>query len=218
MSSILTVLADAPTRDLTTLATVKDELGITDGESDARLSRWIREVSGLVESYCNRVFAQQTVQETFRFARGPEAWVRDNHRLVLQLKRRPVASIASVTEDTTALVAGADFEADLTLGHVWRLISDMTTSRRIAFQSANLVSVVYTGGYALMGGLPYPIEQACLGLLKHRWAARRRDPLLRSQNIPGVIEQQYWVGAVGDNGALPPEIEDLLTAYREIAI
>lgn len=227
-NSILTVITDALSRDLTTLATVKDELGITDGTSNARLSRWIHEASGLIESYCDQVFAQQTVQETFRQFHIPHSTFHllRNHGQPtprsgpLVLRRHPVASIVSVVEDdafeddgTTplTLVEGLDFEVDAETGLLWRLLNDHPS-----YWVAQKTVVTYTGGYALIGDLPYPIEQACITMVKHRWSARDRDPMLRQQSIPGVIEQQFWVGATGTSGALPPEVEDMLCRFREI--
>ena len=48
------------------LATVKAELGITDRSEDENLARWIKQASDAVSKHCNRVFAQETLSETFR--------------------------------------------------------------------------------------------------------------------------------------------------------
>ncbi len=78
--------------------------------------------------------------------------------------------------------------------------------------------VIYTAGYVSIAALPRPIEAACLGLVRHRWAARDRDPMLRSLAIPGVVTEQYWVGATGDDGAMPPEIAALLDPFRTATV
>jgi hypothetical protein len=46
------------------------------------------------------------------------------------------------------------------------------------------------------------------------WASRGRDPTLRSESIPGVIDRQFWVGAVGDPAMLPPRVLASLSGFR----
>ena len=38
------------------------------------------------------------------------------------------------------------------------------------------------------------IQDAVIQMCKARWFARLRDPLLRSQNIEGVVDNSYWFG------------------------
>ena len=129
----------------------------------------------------------------------------------LKLRRFPVLSIASVAEDGTALDPSL-YESDPSVGFLWRLNEQ---DRRIAFQAFKRIDVAYTAGYALPDGVPPALQQGCLVLLKHRWAARERDPALRQESVPNVYEAQYWVGSVGENGALPPEVIDLVNPFRD---
>jgi hypothetical protein len=46
------------------------------------------------------------------------------------------------------------------------------------------------------------------------WAAKGRDPSVKSEEIPGVIRTDYWVGAVGEAGELPPRVVMKLAPYR----
>jgi uncharacterized phiE125 gp8 family phage protein len=211
MDTIVIVTSPASSRDLTRLDTVKDELDIADDESDAKLTRWIREASGAIESYVGRVLAEETVVQTFRLEhRLHEA--RKHEPLALQ--RYPVTAIAAVVDPFgTTLVQDTDYELDPTTGLLWRLGG----ARRIRWVPGKTV-VTYTAGYALLDGLPFPIEQACLTLLKHRWAAKTRDPMVKSEETVGVERMDYWVGQVGDNGALPPEVTGLLDPFREVRV
>jgi hypothetical protein len=202
-SSLLTVLIPASSRALTTLATVKDEIGITDDTADARLQRWIDEASERIETYLGRVLASETVRETFRLTGAPGS---------LGLARRPVTAIASIEVDGVTL-ASDQYEIDATAG----LLHTISGDRRVWWFGRS-VTVIYTAGYASISALPRPIEAACLGLLRHRWAARDRDPMLRSLAIPGVATEQYWVGATGDDGDLPPEIAALLDPFRTVTV
>jgi hypothetical protein len=72
------------------------------------------------------------------------------------------------------------------------------------------VIVAYTGGFILPGqtgrNLDYAIEGAVVALVSDYWASRGRDPTLRAETIPGVIERQWWIGAVGDPSLLPPRV------------
>jgi hypothetical protein len=203
ISSLLTVLTPASSRALTTLATVRDEIGITDDAADARLERWIDEASERIETYLARVLAAETVRETFRLTGAPGC---------LGLARRPVTAITSIDADGVTL-ASDQYEIDAAAGLLYPISGD----RRVRW-SASTVIVTYTAGYMSVEALPRPIETACIDLLRHRWAARDRDPMLRSLAIPGVVTEQYWVGATGDDGAMPPEIAALLDPFRTVTV
>lgn len=72
-SYVLTALITAPTKaDLTTLATIKDDLDIpdTDTSNDKRLQRYITEESAAIANYCNRVFGLATWKDEFRPQQG----------------------------------------------------------------------------------------------------------------------------------------------------
>ena len=76
--------------------------------------------------------------------------------------------------------------------------------------------VTYTAGYDLLDDLPPEVEQACLIMMKHRWSSRSRDPLLRQISVPGVQEETYWVGGIGENAAVPPEAAGLLAQHIDM--
>jgi hypothetical protein len=208
--SLLTVLTPASSRALTTLATVKDEIDAGPDDTDARLSRWIAEESERIETYLGRALAEEVLQETFRL----RDWA---NRLTgapghLRLTRRPVTAIASIDVDGITLATG-QYEADAGAGLLYRLHDD----RRVWWCGRTVVAR-YTAGYASIGTLPRPIEAACLALIRHRWAARGRDPMLRSLAIPGVATEQYWVGATGEDGDMPPEIAAMLDPFRNVPL
>ncbi|MGE0425412.1 MAG: phage head-tail connector protein [Reyranellaceae bacterium] len=199
---MIEVLEPAPTHDLTVAETVKRELGVTGTEHDAVLSDLIRQASRTAATSCNRVFAKETVRETLR----PEVPFR---RLVLD--RHPVVCILSIVEDNGTLSA-ADYELDVASGLVTRLVDDLPTDWR-----ADKIVITYVAGYDLLTNLPEDVEKAVIALVRGWWFGRARDPLVKAQEIPGVMRQDYWVGAVGDGG-LPPEFETLLAPYRNVAV
>jgi hypothetical protein len=68
--TLTTLIAPPSSFWLTTLADVKDELGITTGEQDTRLGRYIAGESANIARYCNRVFGLATWQDEFRPQHG----------------------------------------------------------------------------------------------------------------------------------------------------
>jgi hypothetical protein len=206
-STSLTINTPASSYDLTTLAIAREELNISDDQSDGMLRRWISETSILLATACNRTFGLETVSETFRGRRG-----------AVRLSRYPVTALASVT-DTGNTDITADFVLDADVGLLRRaglpndwFERDLDWGWAQGWPGFDL-TVHYSGGYALPDSVPLPLQQACLTMLKHRWAARTRDPSLRQIDIPGVVSKSFWVSS--NAGGLPPEVQELLGAYQD---
>ena len=205
MNSILTVTTPADSQNLTTLATVKAELGIAvaDITKDVQFAIFIDQASGECASYCKRVFGQEAVSEQFRL--GLHTRVEE-----LILKRYPVASIISITEeDGTVLVEGTDYEMDPDNGILWRL----SGTERCGWPRGKIV-VAYVGGYALLDSLPQTIERACIELVKRYWFDLSRDPQLTQITIPGVIERSWRIARATDPG-ITPAVTDRLNQFRD---
>lgn len=90
--------APAGPYDLVDLATVKDELDIQpdDTAQDTRLARAITEQSIAIASYCNRVFAVETVQDIIWPERDAYPYQVPGGVAPLQLRRWPVANFTTV--------------------------------------------------------------------------------------------------------------------------
>ena len=210
MTSIVTVVTAAPTKDLTVLDRVKSELGLTDGSNDSLLVDLIHEESEKFADLVNRTLASETVIEEF-----------DGRHLmrpgVLALTRYPVTAIASVTEndDPTALDTSL-YEVDAAAG----LLSRFNDSGNLYTWTARKIVVAYTGGYTLLDTLPRQIETAVLALIRGRWFARSRDPSIKSRTIVDVGSWTYAVGPVPGSagGSLPLEVQDAVDTYRSIPI
>jgi hypothetical protein len=92
-SYVLTTLVTAPaTANLTSLVHVKDELDITTGDNDTRLTRFIKEESASVCQYCNRVFGLATWADQFRPQRGIRGEGVRSAANPLQLVKFPLAT------------------------------------------------------------------------------------------------------------------------------
>jgi hypothetical protein len=212
MKSILTVVTPASTQDLTTLANVKAEIGITGTAEDTNINLWIDQASSVIAGECNRVFGQETVLESCGVGAPIGMQWPEYERIVLT--RNPVASITTLVEDGNTLVSGTDYEVDKDSGIITRLIGDF--ERRWWFRT---LAVTYVAGYQLLGTLPEAIERACISLVKQFRYAAQRDPLLKSEDIPGVLSQTFWVGGVGEkSNGLPLDVETLIAPYRNPAI
>lgn len=227
MESILTILTPAITHDLTTLATAKDEMNITGTASDDRLARWIREASGFIRGYCDRTFAAETLKETWRpgtagrnrdYNWSSSNWIYGPAGDALRLRRWPVTAIVSISEDDAAALTSDDYELDGDRGWLYRMSGQVSGAggSRTGWYGSKL-AVTYTAGYALLDGLPYGLETACLEILKHRQAARERDPMLKQQTIPGELEQQWWVPGANEDG-VPATIRALLDPHRAMNV
>jgi hypothetical protein len=202
----VTVITPADSHDLTSIEAVKLELGITDTTEDEKLRAWIHQASGAIEDYCSRVFALEEVIETFRTPEfGVEQW--------LSLSRSPVSEIVSVTENDVLLTASDHYEVDGD-AFLWRVSSNYLTP----WASLGRVSVQYIGGYSLLDDLPYGVERACLQLIKTYRSRAGRDPMLRSEEIPGVQRFDYQVQPTGDDGGIPPDVTSLLRPYVRIGV
>ena len=147
---VTTVLAPAATYDLTDLATVRDELGITaaDTSNDTWLARAISQVSRAVMNDTNRVFAPETLQDVFDISRGRSR--APTGAASLQLSRWPVLAMTSVIQTlqdgatTVALAAGTDYRVDAENGRLVRL--DATTGREINWEPV-VTTVIYAAGF-----------------------------------------------------------------------
>lgn len=210
--SISKVVSPATSQALISLATVKRDIGIASGDTtnDDILGDLISRVSVQIAQYCNRPLVSETVEDTFLADRDPYPYQTPGGVNGLSLARWPVTSVMSVVENSTALVADTDFVIDPASGIVWRIASN---GFRVSWPSFNVV-VRYVGGLA-SNAIPFDIQDAAIRLIKGRWYARLRDPLLKSEDIPGVRSAQYWVDTgASATGAMPPDVVDLLDNYR----
>jgi hypothetical protein len=216
MQSILTVITPADSQDLTILSTVKAELGLTDNSQDAAIETWIDQASGIVSSYCNRVFGRETVTETFRTGRY-ELHDRCNIHSVV-LTRSPVTTITSLvltspSDEAVTLVQDTDFELDPPTGVLYRIKND----RESTWKFRKLV-VTYTAGYELLGTLPVNVERACITMVKLLRANATRDPSLKSENLLSGL-YSYTLNSARDwPVGIPADVQALLDPYRSVSV
>lgn len=206
MRSILNIPSPATVRDLTTLERVKAELSITDNASDLLLRAKIREASSDINA---RAWADpyEAVTQTF-WDVGCEEY--------LILRRRPNVSISSITVDD---VATTYYRLDPETGILYCLDSSDYPTPWVSCKS---IVAVYSAGYIMPGqtgaNLEPSLEAATIELVQSYWSSRGRDPLIRSEDVPGLGSVTYWVGAVGESGELPPSVESRIAPFRRTTL
>ena len=221
MRSVVEVLEAAASERLTTLSRVKSELNISDTASDEILQAKIDEASSDVAAAMGKRLPLEKVRVTLWHDEPvhPQAppWHAAPSLTTLFLSRTPVTEITSVTVDDIALDP-ADWRIDAEAG----LLDRLSSGYPCAWRFCKSVVVEHKGGFVLPGSdnrtLPFGIEGAVVALVSSYWASRGLNPAMRSEDIPGVMRREYWVGAVGDPELLPPRVLASLSQFRRPAI
>lgn len=208
--SNLTVTVPANSYDLTVLETVKRGLGITDTASDTLLAEHIHQASGACASWCDRVFALETVSEDF--------WPDKNggclpYRDPLQVERFPIETVTSITLDGEVL-SSSNYRVNKANGQIYKLDD---SGYPCTWSVSKLLTVVYDGGYVLLNDLPYEIEMACIEWVKAVYSSRARDPQVKSENIYDVVSYSYFAGD-GSASEPPGKAKGLLNPYRKVSV
>ena len=204
---ISTVTTAASSYDLTTLAIVKDELSITNTDSDATLQRYLTNASAAAAQYCNRVFPVEAIKDLFWAQRDRFPRIIPGGMPALKLSRYPITTVDAVIEFGVTLVEDTDFKTDAANGELIRL--DVNGYPRL--WPIYPIEVDYHAGYST---IPSDVQDAVVRMVKSRWLARGRDPNLKARTIPGVIEQQWWIASGTEQGNMTPDVTDLLDNYR----
>lgn len=201
---ISNVIVPATSFALVTVDMAKDFLSIpaNDTSQDGTLGQQIAQVSMAINSYCDRVFVRQTYRDVFRL---PSNWLGAGEPLVT--RQRPIVMeaavpLVSVIEDGAGITA---WEVYCDPGHLYRL----NGSSSVAAWTGAVVTVDYEAGYVL---IPEDVQGACLQWLSSRWNTRGRDPMLRSQTIPDVVAETYYVDTT--QPGMPSEVQQTLINYR----
>jgi len=200
--------------DLTTLEVVKNELGIPDSDTsqDVWIGRAITRGSAAFSNYCNRVFPPETVQDQIWLQSDAYPYQVPGVVAPLRLTRWPVISVTSVSVNqgngyTQTLTAGTDYYLDAKNGELIRL--NVWTTFPTNWDGAP-TAVTYQAGYAT---IPSDLEQAILLWIAGAYQGRKRDPMLKENEQPGLGRQVYWIPSAKET-QFEPEITELLAKYR----
>lgn len=204
-------MVPADSMALVTLAQAKAVLGIdpADTSQDAALTQHIDQVSLAIGNYCDRIFVHQTYRDQFRYTCS---WIAPGEPL--RVRQFPIvtdvagAPLLIVTEDGAA-VDPAGIEIDSETGLVYRL----TSTLGVGTWTGMSIVTDYDGGFE---PIPADVQGAALEWITARWAARGRDPALRSETIPDVISQVWATTSdmTSSTFAVPGGVQSLLAPYR----
>lgn len=180
------VITPAESYDLLTLDELKLILNIpaSDTSEDEQLKQWIEHYSDIVATMCNRVFAKETVEETWRGDTMPF----DSPRLFLT--HYPVADddIEAVESPRGSSIDPAAYE-----------IENRSGKMRIEGAWSEPVTVTYTGGYDLPDEAPPALKQAT-GLLIQ--GARAQRTAAAVSGIKSITHRESRVQFMDPNAAL----------------
>jgi len=189
---------------------VAAELAATSAADLALLGRLIAAVSTRLALACaRRHFGRVGVTQT-DYAALPSGRNQHHRReMPVWLKHWPVTTLTSVTLDDVLLDTD-DYQLDDRRA-LWRMDG---TGYRCGWNGGKLVTV-YDGGYDLPSGAPADLADLAMELVRGGWHSAQRDPMIRAQDIPGVLSTQFWVGTPSDLvGGLTEVQASVLDNYR----
>ncbi len=171
------VLTPADSYALVTLEEVKDMLGLSESDTseDEQLNMWIDQYSDVVATMCNRVFAYEEVQETWRGDSMPF----DCPRLFLTHYPVVDTDIVSVESPRGSLIDPSLYEVENKSGKL-----------RIDGAWSEPVTVTYSGGYKLPDDAPDALK-AAVGVLIQ--AARLQMRLNATSGIRSISHRESRV-------------------------
>jgi hypothetical protein len=200
------VLTPATSTALITLDELKLAFGIdpTDTTHDAQMQLLIDQYSDLIASMCNRTFAKETVEETWRGDPPPY----ENNRVFLT--RYPVADgdITSVGGTDGTLIDPANYEIENASGKL-----------TLIGTTADPIIVTYTGGYDLPDEAP-PALKAVTQLM----VQAGRSQLLRGFNANlrmvqhGDTRVMYYDPNAAKLSLAGATVENLLRPYLRFQV
>ncbi len=186
-----------PAPDLVTMLTALEYLSIPVADQDPALAGSISRASASIVSHLGYNPNIGTYRETLETAHGLAA---------LPLARLPVTSITNVTLNGEPL--------DPTLYNIEShagLLIRVTDGLSRRWEARSVVTVQYQAGF---DPLPADLQQAALTLIGAEWAARGRDPGLKSIGI-GSINLAYFTP---DAAPSVTSVAHLLDPYRSIRV
>jgi hypothetical protein len=206
------VLTPATSYALLTLDELKAILNITTTAEDAQLSMWIDQYSDVIATMCQRTFAYEEVQETWRGDSMPF----DAPRLFLSHYPVAEADLESVESPLGSVLDPTAYE-----------IENGSGKMRIGGYWAEPIVVKYWGGYQLPDEAPAALKAACSLLIQ---AARTQSRMLAAGGLRSIshgdthVQYQGPAQVFGKSGfAMPLQtatdaVNALLSAYMRYPV
>jgi hypothetical protein len=211
------------------LALASDVAADFGGTADDRTQRALSAASKAIASWCIRTFEKSSAIVEYPASTG---------RALLSLKRPPIASIASITENGT-VVASGDYEStgdNVNAGLVlhkyrgWYRTDRLdpyavSATRSLNAGQSDLIVVTYAGGYVTPGqnaldavtyptvDLPEDVQEAAIFTACAFLRLKGTDPNVKSEAI-GDWSISFFDAKTADGNAVPAYARALLAPYK----
>jgi hypothetical protein len=214
----LSVVESALNFDLTTLSSLKLELGISNSDTtyDAVLNLLITQASAACARYSETVFALQTYKEVvpgwgdqyIMLSRTPLVPYDGTQDVIVTLDSEPVVGVEIFDAETGTLFYSSGFTWT---AQYWWGIND----QKIRGHESPRFAITYKAGYVLPGDagtvtLPANIERACIVTAATWFKDAGGEPELRRKRV-GDLELEYF-SKRGRVMGIPAEAVTLLPA------
>lgn len=167
---------------------------IFDTADDDELLAYLEWACVLAERIADTDFARKTVTAETHTVSGCTSSI--------QLRRRPVLSVTTVTEAGSTLAASG-YALDSRWGTLYRQSGSYTDTAWT--EGRNVVSVTYVVGYAI---IPPEVRQATLQILEHLWENQRGG-----NPLAGGFRGADEFPNPGSNWNVPNKARDILLSY-----
>jgi len=160
---VIKVIGPATTYDLMSLSEIKVIFGIpdTDTSQDELLSEYITQYSDVIATFCNRVFAYETVTEVWRCVNRDDT----NAMTRIFVSHYPIDPAVPITLETPS---GSAIDTD-------SYVIEERSGKIELFQSyAEPIRVTYAGGYLLPDECPPALKQALALMMREGMALMQR--------------------------------------------
>lgn len=174
--------------DLTSLASAKQYLAISDSQADALVQQLITGASAFIQAMASRTFASTDYTDTFD-GRGKNK---------IPLKNYPVTAVSAVTVDGVSIPAATNVLAS---GFLFDQYTLMLRHYRFSPGMQNIV-VEYTAGLATT---PADLDLATCELVALKYNERKRQGVT-SQTIAGQI-------IIYKQTDVPPSVQSVIDNY-----
>jgi hypothetical protein len=228
------VIEPAASIDLCTLDELKTMLDISSTDEDEMLALWITQYSDVIATMCNRVFAKEKVQETWRGDLEP--YDTERGRIFLThypVKDEDVEVVYAPTAYPNPDTVRASRRSDELMQHTAPVEApyyelENRSGKMQFFQSWSApIRVTYTGGYLLPDEAPPALKQALALMVS---AARMSQQRELTSGIRSISHRESRVmffdvnqamakgGASGPLGAAADTVNALLYHYMRFYV
>lgn len=214
---VLFVPAAVTDRSLIDLATIKEEIGISDTSTDAMLTRWIKESSDKVAAACclatDQAGRATLLKEAVEIAYGPNEmpggrpghWPSHHDGLPVRgliLPWRVPYDITSVTQGGDAdPLDPTGYELEPMSALLWRLDDH---GRRVNWEHRSLTITANVGFD--FDDVPSAASSAVIDMVRGRWDARGRNSFLKVDQTVDVGRYEFATGTGGGASDVPDAV------------